>query len=224
MTSSKNARPASQIRNIAVLIDADNAQPSLITEVLAEVAKYGTITVRRAYGDWTEQRMSGWKEAIHGGAFQPQQQFAYVAGKNATDSALIIDAMDLLYSGVVEGFCIVSSDSDFTRLATRIREQGMFVMGIGRPETPKSFVNACEVFVHTTNLVYGDKSKPPPEKPKGQGDWTGTVKKAIEAADGQDGQVDGWTDGPGSRRWEPMCASWILPSTLAASDTGACLR
>ena len=221
MTSSKNARPASQIRNIAVLIDADNAQPSLITEVLAEVAKYGTITVRRAYGDWTEQRMSGWKEAIHGGAFQPQQQFAYVAGKNATDSALIIDAMDLLYSGVVEGFCIVSSDSDFTRLATRIREQGMFVMGIGRPETPKSFVNACEVFVHTTNLVYGDKSKPPPEKPKGQGDWTGTVKKAIEAADGQDGQVDGWAGLP---RWEPMCASWILPSTLAASDTGACLR
>ena len=175
-----------------MLIDADNAQPSLITEVLAEVAKYGTITVRRAYGDWTEQRMSGWKEAIHGGAFQPQQQFAYVAGKNATDSALIIDAMDLLYSGVVEGFCIVSSDSDFTRLATRIREQGMFVMGIGRPETPKSFVNACEVFVHTTNLVYGDMLKPPPEKPKGQGDWTGTVKKAIEAADGQDGQVDGW--------------------------------
>ena len=136
--------------------------------------------------------MSGWKEAIHGGAFQPQQQFAYTAGKNATDSALIIDAMDLLYSAVVDGFCIVSSDSDFTRLATRIREQGMFVMGIGRPETPKSFVNACEVFVHTTNLVYGDKSKPPPEKPKGQSDWTGTVRKAIEAADGQDGQVDGW--------------------------------
>ena len=136
--------------------------------------------------------MSGWKAALHEGAFQPQQQFAYTAGKNATDSALIIDAMDLLYSGVADGFCIVSSDSDFTRLAIRIRDQGLFVMGIGRPETPKSFVNACEVFVHTTNLIPESKPKPEPDKAIIQGDWIRTVKKAIEATDGHDGRMDGW--------------------------------
>ena len=192
MTDSTTSRSDDQTRNIAVLIDGDNAQPSLISDVLAEVAKYGTITVRRAYGDWTTQSMSGWKVALHEGAFQPQQQFAYTTGKNATDSALIIDAMDLLYSGVVDGFCIVSSDSDFTRLATRIREQGLFVMGIGGPETPKSFVNACEVFVHTTNLVHESKAGPAPGKAKNQGNWTRTLKMAIEAADGDDGRVDGW--------------------------------
>ena len=192
MTDSTSSRPDGQTRNIAVLIDGDNAQPSLISDVLAEVAKYGTITVRRAYGDWTTQHMSGWRAALNEGAFQPQQQFAYTAGKNATDSALIIDAMDLLYSGVVGGFCIVSSDSDFTRLATRIREQGLFVMGIGKPETPKSFVNACEVFVHTTNLVHESKAEPAPGKAKNQGNWTRTLKKAIAAADGDDGRVDGW--------------------------------
>ena len=100
--------------------------------------------------------------------------------------------MDLLYSGVVDGFCIVSSDSDFIRLATRIREQGLFVMGIGGPETPKSFVNTCEVFVHTTNLVHESKPRPAPGKAKNQGDWTRTLKVAIEAADGHDGRVDGW--------------------------------
>ena len=192
MTESTTSRRDDRRRNVAVLIDGDNAQPSLISDVLAEVAKYGTITVRRAYGDWTTQRMSGWKAALHEGAFQPQQQFAYTSGKNATDSALIIDAMDLLYSGVVDGFCIVSSDSDFTRLATRIREQGLFVMGIGGPETPKSFVNACEVFVHTTNLVRESKPRPAPGEAKNQGDWARTLKMAIEAADGDDGRVDGW--------------------------------
>ena len=122
----------SSSRNIAILIDGDNAQPSLIEHVLAETTKYGVVTTRRIYGDWTAPQMSGWKDALHSHAIQPIQQFRYTIGKNATDSALIIDAMDLLHSATVGGFCIVSSDSDYTRLATRVREQGFFVMGIGR--------------------------------------------------------------------------------------------
>jgi hypothetical protein len=111
------------------------------------------ITIRRIYGDWTTVNMSGWKNALHNNAIQPIQQFRYTLGKNATDSALIIDAMDILYSHLVDGFCIVSSDSDYTRLATRIREMGFFVMGIGKRSTPKAFVNACNVFIYTENLV-----------------------------------------------------------------------
>ena len=198
MTDSTTSRSDDQTRNIAVLIDGDNAQPSLISDVLAEVAKYGTITVRRAYGDWTTQSMSGWKVALHEGAFQPQQQFAYTTGKNATDSALIIDAMDLLYSGVVDGFCIVSSDSDFTRLATRIREQGLFVMGIGGPETPKSFVNACEVFVHTTNLVHESS----PAKQSGVGPWQSKESRQL------DPHIEDGDRGCGWRRWT---SRWMGP-------------
>ena len=140
-------------QRIAILIDGDNAQPSLMKYILAETGKYGMITIRRNYGDWTEQNMNSWKETLHTYAIQPIQQFRYTAGKNATDSALIIDAMDILYEGVVDGFCIVSSDSDYTRLATRIREKGIFVMGVGRKTTPRAFVNACQVFVYTENLV-----------------------------------------------------------------------
>ncbi len=132
---------------IAVLIDADNTSPKLIKEMFEELAGYGTITVKRAYGDWTNHHLAGWKEHLLGNAISPQQQFAYTAGKNATDSALIIDAMDLLYSGNVEGFAIVSSDSDFTPLATRLRESGKRVIGVGQRKTPKAFVEACEKFV-----------------------------------------------------------------------------
>ena len=137
---------------IAMLIDGDNAQPSLIEGILAETGKYGIVTIRRMYGDWTEANMKPWKETMHLHAIQPIQQFRYTTGKNATDSAMIIDAMDTLYEGVVNGFCLVSSDSDYTRLATRIREKGFFVMGIGRNDTPRAFVNACEVFIYTENL------------------------------------------------------------------------
>ena len=111
------------------------------------------VTTRRIYGDWTTAEMSGWKESLNSFAVQPIQQFRYTTGKNSTDSAMIIDAMDLLHAGSVRGFCIVSSDSDYTRLATRIREQGLFVMGVGKSTTPKAFVNACEVFVYTENLA-----------------------------------------------------------------------
>jgi len=138
---------------MAMLIDGDNAQPSLIEKMLAETTKYGLITIRRIYGDWTAVNMGGWKEMLQTFAIQPIQQFRYTIGKNATDSAMIIDAMDILYGGGVDGFCIVSSDSDYTRLATRIREKGFFVMGIGKKITPRAFVNACDVFVYTENLV-----------------------------------------------------------------------
>jgi hypothetical protein len=139
-------------RRMAILIDGDNAQPSLISNMLAETGKYGLITIRRIYGDWTTSNMGGWKDTLQTYAVQPIQQFRYTIGKNATDSAMIIDAMDILYEGIVDGFCLVSSDSDYTRLATRIREKGFFVMGIGKKMTPRAFVNACNVFVFTENL------------------------------------------------------------------------
>jgi len=140
-------------RRIAMLVDGDNAQSSLFKNMITEVNKYGIVTIRHIFGDWTESRMKSWKETLNTYAIQPIQQFSYTTGKNATDSALIIDAMDILYEGTANSFCIVSSDSDYTRLATRIREKGLFVMGIGRKTTPRAFVNACEVFVYTENLL-----------------------------------------------------------------------
>jgi uncharacterized LabA/DUF88 family protein len=145
--------------NLAILIDGDNAQPSLIQHILAETGKYGKITIRRIYGDWTTTNMTGWKETLHTYAIQPIQQFRYTTGKNATDSAMIIDAMDILYEGLAHGFCLVSSDSDYTRLAMRIREKGLFVMGVGKKTTPRAFVNACQVFVYTENLQPEAKKK-----------------------------------------------------------------
>ncbi|HVP89840.1 MAG TPA: NYN domain-containing protein [Terriglobales bacterium] len=140
-------------RKLALLIDGDNAQPSLVNQILAEAGKYGLVTIRRIYGDWTTTSMGGWKAALHDSAIQPIQQFRYTIGKNATDSAMIIDAMDILHDHLVDGFCIVSSDSDYTRLATRVREAGFFVMGIGKRSTPKAFVNGCNIFIYTENLV-----------------------------------------------------------------------
>lgn len=134
-------------KRLAVLIDADNATSSVAKELLEEVSKYGTATVKRAYGDWTTQNLAGWKDYLHRHAIQPVQQFAYTKGKNATDSAFIIDAMDLLYSGNLDGFCLVSSDSDFTRLATRLRESGMTVYGLGERKTPSPFIAACDKFI-----------------------------------------------------------------------------
>lgn len=137
---------------LAVLIDADNAQASAIHNLLAEVSRYGTANVKRAYGDWTTPRLKGWKDILHEQAIQPIQQFSYTSGKNSTDSALIIDAMDLLHAGGVGGFCLVSSDSDFTRLATRIRESGLVVYGFGEKKTPQAFVAACDKFIFTEIL------------------------------------------------------------------------
>jgi hypothetical protein len=131
---------------LAVLIDADNVSAKVAKDVFEELAGYGTLTVKRAYGDWTTSQLNGWKEQLHAYAIAPMQQFAYTVGKNSTDSALIIDAMDLLYAGHLDGFVIVSSDSDFTRLATRLRESGMTVYGLGARKTPRAFRDACDKF------------------------------------------------------------------------------
>ena len=141
-----------KIEKLAVLIDADNAQPSIVDGLLSEIAKYGTANVKRIYGDWTLAGLKGWKEVLLQYSIQPIQQFGYTSGKNATDSALIIDAMDLLYTSKFDGFCIVSSDSDFTKLASRIREAGLFVYGFGERKTPNAFVSACDKFIFTEVL------------------------------------------------------------------------
>lgn len=140
-------------QRFAVLIDGDNAQASLLAQILAEVSKFGLITIKRIYGDWTTTNMNSWKPELHKHAIQPIQQFRYTVGKNATDSAMIIDAMDLLHSDDVDGFCIVASDSDYTRLATRIREDGLFVIGVGEKKTPQAFTNACNQFIYCENLA-----------------------------------------------------------------------
>lgn len=137
---------------LAVLIDADNSQPSIIEGLLDEIAALGIASVRRIYGDWTDTQLKSWKNVLLEHGLQPMQQFAYTSGKNATDSALIIDAMDLLYTKNFDGFCIVSSDSDFTRLASRIRESGIKVYGFGEQKTPKAFIGACDKFIYTENL------------------------------------------------------------------------
>ena len=139
---------------IALLIDGDNAQSKFIESMLAEAGKHGKVTVRRIYGNWTDNKLSSWKEQISKYAIRPIQKFAFVKGKNSTDTAMIIDAMDILHSKTVTGFCIASSDSDYTGLAQRIREEGVFVMGIGEAKiTTDAFVNACDIFVFTENLA-----------------------------------------------------------------------
>ncbi|MFW6214076.1 MAG: NYN domain-containing protein [Spirochaetota bacterium] len=143
-------------KRLAVLIDADNTQPIIIDSLLEEIANYGVATVKRIYGDWTGSHLKGWKDQLLEHAIQPIQQFAYTRGKNATDSAMIIDAMDLLYTNTLDGFCIVSSDSDFTRLSARLREDGLMVYGFGEQKTPKAFVGACDRFIYTEILRQQD--------------------------------------------------------------------
>jgi uncharacterized LabA/DUF88 family protein len=139
--------------NIAVLIDGDNAQPKLMKAILEEVSKYGKATIRRIYGDWTTPQMNSWKDILNQYSFSPVQKFSYTTGKNSTDSSLIIDAMDILHGKNTDGFCIVSSDSDYTGLAKRIREEGLFVMGIGEKKTPAAFVQSCEIFTYCENIA-----------------------------------------------------------------------
>ena len=167
-------------RKIALLIDGDNAQPSLLGQILTEAGKYGLVTIRRIYGDWTTVNMSGWKNALNDNAIQPIQQFRYTIGKNATDSAMIIDAMDILHSHLVDGFCIVSSDSDYTRLATRIREVGFYVMGVGKRSSPRAFVNACNVFIYTENLMPRERKRRGGDKEKGKPGVRRTAKEERE--------------------------------------------
>jgi uncharacterized LabA/DUF88 family protein len=148
-------------QKLAVLIDADNAQPSIIEGLLAEIAKYGTASVKRIYGDWTGPYLKSWKEVLLLYSIQPIQQFRYTVGKNSTDAAMIIDAMDLLYTNKFDGFCIVSSDSDFTKLASRIREAGLVVYGFGEKKTPEPFVSACDKFIYTEVLFTKEDDRLP---------------------------------------------------------------
>ncbi len=155
---------------LAVLIDADNVPYSNVKQMLEEIAKNGTPTIKRIYADWTKPTVSGWKNVLLENAITPIQQYSYTTGKNSSDSALIIDAMDILYSGKVNGFCIVSSDSDFTRLATRLREAGMTVIGFGEKKTPQPFISACDKFIYLeilkTVTVESKTSTKPIAKPK----------------------------------------------------------
>ncbi len=155
-----NKAPAPRLqKHLAVLIDADNASAAIVEGLFEEIAKYGIASVKRIYGDWTGPQLSGWKKVLLEHSIQPMQQFAYTTGKNATDSTLIIDAMDLLYTRRFDGFCLVSSDSDFTRLAARLREEGLEVIGFGEQKTPKPFVTACDKFIYT-ELLRADADTP----------------------------------------------------------------
>lgn len=169
-------------RRLAVLIDADNAQPSVIEGLLAEVAKYGVASVKRIYGDFTSPRMTQWKAALLKHSISPAQQFAYTSGKNATDSSMIIDAMDLLYTQRFDGFCLVSSDSDFTRLAQRLREEGTTVYGFGERKTPDPFVQACDKFIYTEVLRTDSGSAAEASKPAARPAKKAAATKAAPKA------------------------------------------
>lgn len=198
-------------QTLALLIDGDNASPKIVGGLLAEIANYGTASVKRIYGDWTKPNLNGWKDCLLEHSIQPVQQFAYTTSKNATDGAMIIDAMDLLYTGRFSGFCIVSSDSDFARLAARVREQGLTVYGFGERKTPRPFITACDKFVYfdvlnasatdqdqtpdvrgnsTLAAVVAAATKPVPGKTPLDGAAIEMLIKAIEATAEEDGQAN----------------------------------
>ncbi|WP_193213619.1 NYN domain-containing protein [Luteolibacter marinus] len=190
--------PASEAKTLAVLIDADNASLNVLPQVLAEIATYGIASVKRIYGDWSSRNLGGWRDQLLAHSIQPIQQFAYTKGKNATDIAMIIDAMDLLYTGRFSGFCLVTSDSDFTPLAARIREQGLTVYGFGEKKTPEPFVRACDKFIYTEVLNSPDEhdsnedSKPikqmsGPELRK-DGKLLHRIRKAVDTATGEEAE------------------------------------
>ena len=167
-------------KNIAVLIDGDNIPSAPVKEMMEEIAKYGNPTIKRIYGDWTQPNLGKWKAVLLENAITPVQQYAYTSGKNATDSAMIIDAMDILYSERVHGFCLVSSDSDFTRLATRLREAGMEVIGIGEKKTPSPFIVACDKFIYI-EILRNKKEKQSPGK--------NTEKEEVDSITNKDIQL-----------------------------------
>lgn len=180
---------------LAVLIDADNVPYKMIKEMMEELAKFGTLTTKRIYGDWTKPHVRGWKPVLLEHAITPIQQYSYTTGKNATDSAMIIDAMDILYAGKVDGFCIVSSDSDFTRLATRLRESGMRVIGMGEKKTPEPFIVACDRFIFI-EILKPKKEKKDSSSSADSKEKTNAVpakiKKLIAASIDDLSDDDGW--------------------------------
>ncbi|MEP9319267.1 NYN domain-containing protein [Pseudomonas sp. LABIM340] len=205
--ANKSPSPRQQT-HLAVLIDADNAPAAIVEGLFEEIAKYGVASVKRIYGDWTKPNLGKWKQVLLDHSIQPMQQFAYTSGKNATDSALIIDAMDLLYTRRFDGFCLVSSDSDFTRLAARLREEGLTVYGFGEEKTPRPFVSACDKFIYTEILraapepaaeptPTADKAAAPStaeaprpaSKPKSQKVPLDFIAKVLDDIDGDD---DDW--------------------------------
>ena len=180
---------------LAVLIDGDNIPSKYIKEMMEEIAKYGTPTIKRIYGDWTKPQLSKWKAILLENAITPIQQYGYTTGKNATDSAMIIDAMDILYSNNVDGFCLVSSDSDFTRLATRLRESGMQVYGIGEKKTPDPFIVACDKFIYLEILEpYSEikDEKGVPSKKQNLEKITPKVIKFLKQSVADAADEDGW--------------------------------
>ena len=181
--------------HLAVLIDADNADSAIIEGLLAEVSRFGVASVKRIYGDWTNTRLNKWKDTLLAHSIQPMQQFGYTTGKNATDSAMIIDAMDLLHSGEFDGFCLVSSDSDFTRLASRLRESGKRVYGFGERKTPEAFVKACDQFIY--NEIFrtsretedGSRERVPSSDLRQDRALVSLFRSAIDAASGENGSA-----------------------------------
>jgi uncharacterized protein (TIGR00288 family) len=189
----------SERKRIALLIDCDNVSHNSIEGVLEELAKYGMVNVRHAHGDWNNPSLSGWIDRLHPHAIRPMQQFAYTKGKNATDSAMIIDAMDLLYSGSVDAFALMTSDSDFTPLVLRILESGLPVYGFGEKKTPKPFVDACSPFIYTENLVSEDEEKTdspqqPIKKSKQELRKNTSLVKLLRTAVEQASDDDGWAE------------------------------
>lgn len=195
---------AAPLPRLAVLIDAENISPRIAQRLFEEIATFGEASVRRIYGDFSEERLKGWAQILADHAIIPQQNFALTVGKNGSDIALVIDAMDMLHSGRFAGFCLVSSDSDFTRLAARIREQGLDVFGFGEPKTPKSFRQACKRFVLTENLLpqsesgapfaiqkaaVGAAGTPPPPAPRKPAQATAMVRRAIAQLEDEEGWV-----------------------------------
>ena len=183
---------------LAVLIDGDNIPSAYVKEMMEEIAKYGNPTIKRIYGDWTNPKLSKWKNILLENAITPIQQYGYTTGKNATDSAMIIDAMDILYSEKVNGFCLVSSDSDFTRLATRLREAGMNVIGIGEKKTPEPFIVACDKFIYIEILRYkseeseSEYSKSKPSQKDNIDKITPKVIQLISSTISDLADDDGW--------------------------------
>lgn len=201
---------------LALLIDGDNASPKIISGLLAEIANYGTASVRRIYGDWTKPDLKGWKDCLLEHSLQPFQQFAYTTRKNATDGALIIDAMDLLYTGRFSGFCIVSSDSDFAKLAARIREQGITVYGFGERKTPRPFITACDKFIYVD--VLGAAAEPQaalitPEKAVAKPAKAPTVPIKNEPEQGRSAQ-----GGAASGRLDEVALGMLQKAVEASAD------
>ena len=215
----------------ALLIDADNVSAKYIQPILDELSKYGNVTYKRIYGDWTRPNSASWKEELLQNSITPIQQFSYTHGKNATDSAMIIDAMDMLYTSELEGFCLVSSDSDFTRLASRLRESGKTVIGMGENKTPSPFRKACDIFTELELLLEDSTMEKEEHEEKNASHGSGEKRRSRapyprnrsrRRLSGSSRRIRMTTGRPGWARWEAVWSSFIRTLTCAATDTACC--